>query len=487
MTKINPALLLAPLSLFLTMCASTPEERPSAKDYSRSAEVCSESGVNCCQPDTKKRKLCVFMDGTANDYDSHTNVRRLYELISAPRDPNVLCYYDPGVGSNELPLAGKIGGAGFSKNVSQAHVFLRQNYCAVRGDEIYLFGFSRGARQVQVLCDFLNECGLPPVNADGEWLSLASTTESEVRTRFRDEMSSIQLQSRKLFINYKRYLKERRRQLDERNKYPLIAEQTGWKVPIIKFVGIFDNVESMANNVLNAMAHQSLRSGNYQDHIFYEYDFPSNVVEAYHAMALDEMRGLYEVIKWVRPQVMPHGQNLEQVWFAGSHGDVGGGYESTQSLSAIPLNWMLGKLDHQKHDLFPQGFRVYYDQTFEAPITDSREFLLPGKVLRNIRSNVLRYDYFWYEFFENPRKPSSLKYSNSNLIRPLVHNSVVKRMQRTFPPKGRSELEEYGQYRPWVFSAVPAGLPDIYDGDPSNGLTAVDFESLREVIQIINE
>src|SRR5262245_7508761 len=92
------------------------------------------------------KRLAIFLDGTWNERDDRTNVSRLYGLV-APRDSLGVsqdCHYDPGVGTE--PFHRLIGGAfgeGLSRNVRDAYRFLVNRY--EEGDEVYAFGFSRGA------------------------------------------------------------------------------------------------------------------------------------------------------------------------------------------------------------------------------------------------------------------------------------------------------------------------------------------------------
>lgn len=436
---------IALISILCASCAKDPEQRPSPLDYSRTK---SSAGKGA-------RTLCVFMDGTANDYDSHTNVRRLYEMISARRDPKVICYYDHGVGSNELPISGMIGGAGFSKNISQAYTFLRENYSKQRGDKIYMFGYSRGARQVQVLCDVLNECGLAEKNGTG--------------SNYRSGDQAL-AEARKILREYK----DRREKRAKGEALPAI--HGNWTRPDIELVGNFECVESMANNVWRIARVGKLNDGDYQDHKSYSYTLPRNVKESYHALSLDEKRGLYEGIEWVRPTKAVQGQVIEEVWFAGSHGDVGGGYQNSQSLSAFPLNWMIGKLD--KHDLIPGRIRVHTDE--ETPGTDSSEFALAGKVLGKFRGVKPRCKQLWKDAYENPKFPGSLAKAEFRKVHPKVHQSVIDRMKSKpiFNADGNTPSDTEKKYRPELFECY-------YSPQASDGNRDVNFTKLREDIQIV--
>lgn len=384
------------------------------------------------------RKLCVFMDGTANNHQSQTNIRRLFELISAERSPETLCFYDVGVGAEDLKLSGMAFGAGFSKNVVQAYNFLSENYRGPK-DEIYIFGFSRGARQAQVLCDLLDECGLPS---------------DEVKAEYTVNDAGYVHAGRVLLREYKDHVSKRRG--GGHSDLAAMREESGWKEVTVELVGIFDCVESMGNNVFRGLATGSLKDGVYHGHAQYTYDLPANVKEAYHAMALDEKRGLYEVIKWTLPRERRRYQKVEQVWFAGGHGDVGGGYQESQSLSAIPLNWMLSKLE--KHDLVEDGFRVYAD--LRGPISNTREFGV-GKALASFRSDRPRYEALWVDRVDPAEFPGSITRSKVGTIKPLVHESVYQRLAMArIPGAKKATLEEFG-YRPWLLRC-PKGFTFSY-------------------------
>ena len=447
-------------------CASPPELRPSPKDVSFIQSASLE----------KPRKICVFMDGTANSHSAQTNIRRIYELVSAKRGPERPCFYDVGVGAAELPLTGMAFGAGLSKNVMQAYAFVVQNYRGPQ-DKIYIFGYSRGARQAQILCDLIDECGIP------------SGEDAQI---FRIEKSGMISKSRSFFRRYKSYISERRNgvenvRINNAEKLPPLRHSLGWPSAKIEFVGLFDCVESMANNVWRGVVRGDLSKGEYQGHGQYVYDLSANVKEAYHAMAMDEKRGLYEVIKWTLPNPSRQGQTLEQVWFAGGHGDVGGGYEESQSLSAIPLNWMISKLE--KHRLVQKGYRVFAD--LRGPVSDTRNFAV-GKALANFRRDRPRHESFWMDRYDSSSYPGSITRSipvvDSSV--PLVHESVYRRL--TLPNLyriGDQEIEKYG-YRPWLLHK-PQGFkisygerrfPEFsyYSSDPKKSPTQIDLEKFRK-------
>ena len=113
----------------------------------------------------KPRKILIFTDGTNNDRESRTNVRRLYELISNQDRLDIAAYYDPGVGSDWHKISGNAFGWGMDKNVMQAYTYLVDTH-KYSNDEIYLFGFSRGAYTARVLGGMLIQGGLINLDSD---------------------------------------------------------------------------------------------------------------------------------------------------------------------------------------------------------------------------------------------------------------------------------------------------------------------------------
>jgi len=116
------------------------------------------------------RNLVICLDGTDNQFGRHnTDVVRVFQSLA--RDPlRQIGYYDPGVGtiweSGTLSkvsqkvqmLLGMAFGLGVSRNVAQAYAFLMQHYRT--GDNIFIFGFSRGALEARALAGLVHRCGL---------------------------------------------------------------------------------------------------------------------------------------------------------------------------------------------------------------------------------------------------------------------------------------------------------------------------------------
>jgi len=260
------------------------------------------------------KRIILCCDGTWNSADQEsngvpcpTNVVKLGYRI-AKRDANgvqQLLYYDQGVGTgNSIDrLTGGAFGDGLEDNIHDAYRFLVANY--EKGDELYLFGFSRGAFTARSIVGMARKCGIlgrPHVRSYKAAIEL-----------YRSEDSPTDAAPKKF------------------------RQQTclyGLEDLEVRFVGVWDTVGALGIPL------RGLRWLTRREHQFHDTELSGAVKEACHALAIDEHRGSFEPAIWdYKPKPW---QKIEQVWFAGAHSDVGGGY-AEQQLSDIPLQWMIDK------------------------------------------------------------------------------------------------------------------------------------------------
>ena len=248
----------------------------------------------------EKKNIVVCCDGTANEFgDINTNVVHTYEL--AIKNKGQIAFYDPGVGTggweydeNTLglkSLADQATGHGLQKNVEDAYRYLMT--CYESGDHIYLFGFSRGAFTARSLAGMLYKVGLLRKGHENllEYASKLYNTSPEPHN---DEIAA---DFKKIFSR---------------------------SCPIY-FIGVWDTVDSRVMNAGKRFADPTLNP---------------DISFAYHALAIDEHRKDFPPCLWTeKPST---GQTVEQVWFAGVHADIGGGYKE-RGLANITLRWMLDK------------------------------------------------------------------------------------------------------------------------------------------------
>ena len=266
-------------------------------------------------------KLVVCCDGTWNDPTQKdngvlapTNVVKLYNAAVDSEDQKR--YYHTGVGTGESWWDRSLGGGvgnGLSRNVMSAYRWLCDNYQP--GDDIYLFGFSRGAYTVRSLVGFMNCCGLlktAGLEVKAVWAAIETLYEDGYRKRADSGL-----------------LRALRARLGEAN-FQNAADE---RIPV-RFLGVWDTVGSLGIPDYLGLLHLAF---DLRDNSFHNTSFATNVRTARHALAMDEMRESFQPTLWTD---VPAGADVKQIWFPGVHSDVGGGYQQS-GLSDGALQWML--------------------------------------------------------------------------------------------------------------------------------------------------
>ncbi len=266
------------------------------------------------------RNLIVCCDGTWNTSDqtrdgipTPTNVVRLYNAIDdkdAKGNPQRK-YYHPGVGTEGNwweKLAGGVAGVGLSKNVMSAYKWLAATYGP--NDKIFLFGFSRGAYTVRSLAGMIGKCGL---------LKLTGLSDDAVWKRV------------------EKVYNEGYRGKGQKWAKGLEFWGTGPKKKVkVHFLGVWDTVGALG--IPNDMAIMNLLDST-KKYAFHDTKLSNLIVNARHAVAVDEMRASFAPTLW---DLAPGRKGVKQIWFPGVHSDVGGGYLET-GLSDGALKWMMGE------------------------------------------------------------------------------------------------------------------------------------------------
>ena len=263
------------------------------------------------------KRLIVCCDGTWNTPDevaagraSPTNVTKIAEA-TAGRDGAGLVqrvYYHRGVGTGRWDhLRGGALGWGLSENIQDAYAFLVQEY--EPGDELFLFGFSRGAYTVRSLAGLIRNCGI----LRREYADRLGQAYALYRRR--DEDSNPRAIEARLF----------------RRTYTW--EDSGAEVRI-RCIGVWDTVGALGIpvGVLSGLTRRVLHLQ------FHDVMLSSYVDNAFQALAVDERRAPFAPCLW-HQQEHARGQRLEQVWFAGVHSNVGGGYPES-GLSDLAFLWI---------------------------------------------------------------------------------------------------------------------------------------------------
>ena len=259
------------------------------------------------------KRIVVCCDGTWNDVDSpstDTNVFRMAKAIHGNNGEQIVLYQQ-GVGTTGLKIGDLIEGAiglGVDENIRSAYMFLAQNYVpgdgTTPGDEIFLFGFSRGAYTARALAGFISACGL--------------------------------LKRQKLGDLPAAWDYYRGPAPHDPAKFMQSCNTECHPAPIIRFLGVWDTVGAMG------IPGKAFASADSQLYGFHDTGPSKLVIHGCHAMALNENRHEFVPTLWTG-QALP-GTLIEQVWFAGVHADVGGGYKH-RDLADIPLVWMAKKAE----------------------------------------------------------------------------------------------------------------------------------------------
>ncbi|MEW2051682.1 DUF2235 domain-containing protein [Streptomyces sp. NPDC005476] len=260
------------------------------------------------------KRLVVCCDGTWNfaDQPSRTNVAKIALSVRAGsaggKEQRV--YYHSGVGTlRRERLRGGAFGLGLSRNVLDAYRFLVE--CYEPDDDLYLFGFSRGAFTARSLAGLVRNSGI--LRRDH------SHRIAEAWALYRDRIERPTGAAATLF----------------RRSY---AQETP-----VRFIGVWDTVGALGIPAPDAeMLRPAVDRFNHR-WAFHDTELSSWVVAAFQALAVDEQRSAFRPALWhQQPAAAQQGQELRQVWFAGAHCDVGGGYQET-GLSDIALLWMAGQ------------------------------------------------------------------------------------------------------------------------------------------------
>jgi uncharacterized protein (DUF2235 family) len=348
------------------------------------------------------RKILLFSDGTGNSSGKlfKTNVWRLYESVDLGpgRDgwPAQIALYNNGVGTSTFrPLAalGGVFGFGLKSNVLALYKYICRNW--VPGDEIFLFGFSRGAFTVRLLTGLIVSQGIlrgagPDMPPDED--RLAYLARAAYRA-FAGEAWPNRLPAR-IVAQFVRHIRDAILELHRRLTRRVRYHRSQNVYTDIAFVGVWDTVAAYGGPIMEITRGIDdwiwpLTMPNYQ--------LSPRVLKARHALALDDERDAFQPLLWdeVREEMLvkwggpvhangPDGvcteiwkvpdSRLKQVWFCGMHADVGGGY-SDESLSFVSLSWMIDELDGALHLLSENEWHIASTANVYGPIHDSRSGL----------------------------------------------------------------------------------------------------------------
>jgi uncharacterized protein (DUF2235 family) len=297
------------------------------------------------------KNIVVCCDGTGNEISENiSNVLKLYRALrKTGKAAAQIVFYDPGVGTLARPnpwtklrqdtvtVLGLATGYGLDDNVLNAYRFLIENY--EEGDDIFLFGFSRGAYTVRVLAGMIHKVGL---------LAPQQSNLADAALTAYKQASAVELDAGENKSGAAGEDDEDPPQAapasrdDQASQFARIVS-TRW--PTIKFLGVWDTVATVIVPRPDRFYTFSLQK------LAFTQSNPSVKIFR-QAIAIDERRRMFRLEPWAEPQVFMRNrfsathnadpQDCAQVWFAGVHADIGGGYPEKESgLSKFPLLWMI--------------------------------------------------------------------------------------------------------------------------------------------------
>jgi len=264
-------------------------------------------------------RIAIFLDGTWNTTENNTNVWRLKSLCD-PEAPDQAVYYSQGVGTTfGEKVRGGVGGHGIDREIIDAYTWLVQRFQPL--DEIFIFGFSRGAYTARSLSGLIAKCG---VLKPGSPLSIEQ-----------------------LYARYRRHSDRTINALLHGSEPTDLEER--WIVKYceptkIKMVGVWDTVGSLGSPIASMKSKVA-------KYLFLDTHLRVQNEHAFQALAIDEQRKSFVPTLWTRTTsndaatTKPPARSLAQVeqrWFVGAHANVGGGYPS-DVLAQPPLEWLMGK------------------------------------------------------------------------------------------------------------------------------------------------
>jgi len=396
------------------------------------------------------KQIVICLDGTNNKVKSadNTNVLRLYQMLPLDRPEQLVAFYQPGVGTFSASGAwtatgrwvtrvlGLAFGLGLRQNLGSAYAYLMEHY--EDGDQIFVFGFSRGAYTARALTGMLAAFGLFRPGAENLVpYAIEAMSRGDADTAPRtgiasapagvidpDAAARARLDARSASGPEGSSEKDWRLLFEYSDTFARRGGNGAIAVPVA-FLGLWDTVEA---------------AGTLRRQIQWPYTrHLPHVQVVRHALAVDEWRrpfASYPVLE-LDPEPGKAPQDLQQVWFAGVHSDVGGMFADGSRLSDIPLKWMIQAAAAAGLRLDPEAYadaerQVTLDSATGAVHANPRVWWLAG--LPRLR-----------------RVPQGA----------LLHASVAERL-RTHPAYAK-RLPDVGRYAfvdpAWLTSHVPVRAP----------------------------
>ncbi|MBG0800079.1 DUF2235 domain-containing protein [Methylocystis sp. H4A] len=425
------------------------------------------------------KKIVILADGTGNGrLVQVSNINRLSQALCLSNKDQVV-YYIPGVGTEGFkPLAMLDGatGLGVPSNVRKLYRFLSWNW--EPDAAIYMFGFSRGAFTVRMLIDLIRTQGLLPTEFNRK-----RVTHQEMVRNSEDAWRAFCEQDKERKKNIWVFLRLPKlrdaifgvwKQLRGQPSHADVKKAASDRAPeklSIDFVGLFDTVEAYGVPIeeMRDVIHRfvfPIKFGG--DHTMWE---EVNLVRQ--ALSLDDERRTFHPIRvslleddLKEPEddlEKPKPKRIEEVWFAGVHSDVGGGYPDDMT-AHCPLVWMIREVENAEAD---RALNFH-----PTALAGFRSIATPFGPLHNSRAGaavLYRYD---------PRQVTLRDPDNHPYCRPTIHHTVVERL-----------VDGSGDYAPLALGEISADIAargpkgaDVFmpDGSIARAETGAEYALIRE-------
>lgn len=341
------------------------------------------------------KRLVVCLDGTWNTPDDEgraTNVVKIMRALRPADDNGVaqVAFYDKGVGTGGFidRIRGGAFGHGLGENVRDGYRFLGNNYQP--GDEIYLFGFSRGAFTARSLAGLIGACGLLTKSTLGRLMEAWTYYRTSPKQRSADMLEKL-------------------------------LEWAHQDVPIA-CIGVWDTVGALGVPVERL---KFFNRGKYQ---FHDTTLGRSVKVALHAVAIDERRGPFGPTLWQTP-VPDAKQIVEQVWFPGVHSNIGGGYKDS-GLSDLALDWMIRRVAAHTPLAFDDAYVAeFVEGDAMATLYESRSALYTASKWLPFERVIGGHDGWVRRFLSRTNRPEP----GETFVNEKIHQSAVDRFNKSAP------------------------------------------------------
>lgn len=286
------------------------------------------------------KSICIFSDGTGQAGGANpVNWTSVYRLFVNTREPETagqnfdqIAFYDPGLGSDpdqeeEPSLVSGLSkwiaqalGAGITRNIIDCYTAVLLTY--EPGDRVFLFGFSRGAYTARSVGGALGLCGVPP--------GLPKLTRwQDMRARLGDpavraiaEEAVVQV-----YMTYNDKVLRAQKAESFRSKY-------GSRPLPPFFIGVWDTVRALGWQVTDIAT--------FGRHRFHDSELNPRVDHGRQALAIDENRKVFSPEIWDQSKLTAANKDqIKQIWLAGCHSDVGGGFGLRMGLTDLAMKWMV--------------------------------------------------------------------------------------------------------------------------------------------------